>query len=395
MQLGAITEQRIDQSGPQPGGEFVYVDISSVDNESKRIAGSKRLRVEAAPSRARLRLRAGDVLVSMTRPNLNAVALVPNELDGAIGSTGLHVLRARSDVLPQWLYYGVQSRRFVGIMSELVQGALYPAVRPKDIRAFELPVPKLGEQRSIVAEIEKQFSRLDEAVANLKRVKANLDRYRSCVLAEAVTQWPVTPLRAVLREPLRNGHSAKATGTGEGLRAFTLSAVTENDFSVKNTKMTVAEPRKVADLWAVSGDIYVERSNTPELVGTAALYRGPENFAFIPDLLIRVRVSTDVLPEWAEIALKSETGRRYFRKRAQGISGTMPKIDQSAVEEFPLPLPPIAEQRRIVSEVDRRLSIVREVEAEVDANLKRAQALRQAVLARAFAVANEAVPSPA
>jgi type I restriction enzyme S subunit len=50
----------------------------------------------------------------------------------------------------------------------------------------------------------------------------------------------------------------------------------------------------------------------------------------------------------------------------------------------PLPLPPLDEQRCIVAEVDRRLTIVREIEAEVDANLKRAQALRQAVLARAF-----------
>ena len=49
-----------------------------------------------------------------------------------------------------------------------------------------------------------------------------------------------------------------------------------------------------------------------------------------------------------------------------------------------MPLPPLTEQLRIVAEVDRRLSIVREVEAEVDANLKRAQALRQAVLQRAF-----------
>lgn len=49
-----------------------------------------------------------------------------------------------------------------------------------------------------------------------------------------------------------------------------------------------------------------------------------------------------------------------------------------------MPLPPLADQHRIVAEVDRRLSIVREVEAEVNANLKRAQALRQAVLARAF-----------
>jgi type I restriction enzyme S subunit len=50
-----------------------------------------------------------------------------------------------------------------------------------------------------------------------------------------------------------------------------------------------------------------------------------------------------------------------------------------------LPVPPAAEQARIVAEVDRHLSIIREVEVEVEANLQRAQALRQATLAKAFA----------
>ena len=75
-----------------------------------------------------IKLKAGDVLVSMTRPNLNAVAIVPPDLDGSIGSTGFHVLRANERALPQWLYYGVQGRDFVEAMSNLVQGALYPAL---------------------------------------------------------------------------------------------------------------------------------------------------------------------------------------------------------------------------------------------------------------------------
>jgi type I restriction enzyme S subunit len=247
-----------------------------------------------------------------------------------------------------------------------------------------IPFAPKAKQLELVAEIEKQFSRLDEAVANLKRVRANLKRYRAAILNDAVSGWPVQPLGMLLREPLRNGHSAKFTPDPNGLRAFTLSAVTEGDFSEANTKRTVADSKKVADLWAEPGDIYVERSNTPELVGTARLYRGPRNFAFIPDLLIRVRVSNAVLPEYAEIALQSDKARQYFRSKAQGIAGSMPKIDQAVVESFPLPLPAPLEQHRVVAEVDRRMSIAREVQAEVGVNLKRAQALRQAVLTRAF-----------
>ena len=71
---------------------------------------------------------------------------------------------------------------------------------------------------------------------------------------------------------------------------------------------------------------------------------------------------------------------------AAGFGNNQQTLNKWFVEQILLPLPPIAEQVRIVAEVDRHLSIVREVEAEVDTNLKRAQALRSSVLKRAFSV---------
>ncbi len=114
----------------------------------------------------------------MTRPNLNAVALVPPGLDGAIGSTGFHVLRAR-DAEPGFLFYAVQSNEFIDAMCLKVQGALYPAVRPRDISSFCIPPSSLAQQRRIVAEIEMQFTRLDAGVTALRRGQANLKRYRA------------------------------------------------------------------------------------------------------------------------------------------------------------------------------------------------------------------------
>lgn len=65
-----------------------------------------------------------------------------------------------------------------------------------------------------------------------------------------------------------------------------------------------------------------------------------------------------------------------------------PKLTQAALNKIPVPLPPLPEQHRIVAEVDRLLSIAREAEAEVETNLKRAQALRQATLQAAFATSS-------
>jgi len=51
---------------------------------------------------------------------------------------------------------------------------------------------------------------------------------------------------------------------------------------------------------------------------------------------------------------------------------------------MPLALPPEGEQQRIADEVDRRISLVREIETQIDANLQRADRLRQSILKRAF-----------
>lgn len=183
VSLGDIATLQIDRSGPTES-PFVYVDISSVDRETKRINDVKLLGVEAAPSRAKQRLEVGDVLVSMTRPNLNAVAMVSLEFDGAIGSTGFHVLRTEF-VAPKFLYYLVQTRAFIEAMSACVQGALYPAVRPKDIKFFKFFLPPSAEQHRIVAKIEELFSELDQGVASLKTAREQLKVYRQSLLKNA------------------------------------------------------------------------------------------------------------------------------------------------------------------------------------------------------------------
>jgi type I restriction enzyme S subunit len=184
--LGEVTEP-VEQRGPSGCEAFRYIDIGAVDNEGKRIVGEKTIPVGDAPSRARQNVRTGDVLVSMTRPNLNAVALVPTLLDGAIASTGFCVLRS-SQVEPQWLFAVVRSPGFVAAMTGLVQGALYPAVRPSDIKDYRFPLPPLAEQRRIVAKLDKVFSCSHAARAALDAVLPLLERHRQAVLAMVLSR---------------------------------------------------------------------------------------------------------------------------------------------------------------------------------------------------------------
>jgi len=75
-------------------------------------------------------------------------------------------------------------------------------------------------------------------------------------------------------------------------------------------------------------------------------------------------------------------GQRQILDNASAT--TLPILNKSRFEALPIPLPPLVEQERIVAEVERRLSVIDELETAVTANLQRAARLRQSVLQRAF-----------
>jgi site-specific DNA recombinase len=146
----------------------------------------------------------------------------------------------------------------------------------------------------------------------------------------------------------------------------------------------LAEPEKVKGLWLEPGDILIERSNTPELVGSTALFEGNVRYAIFPDLLIRIRTNERVIPAFLELVLRAESSRIYFRQKAQGSAGTMPKIDQGIIERFQFLLPPVSEQIEISQRIREMLGRADRLEEEVRRAERRAARLRQAILKRAF-----------
>lgn len=133
-----------------PDESFVYIDLSAVDQDTKTITAVREMACAEAPSRARQLVAVGDVLVSTVRPNLNAVAQVQSECNGATASTGFCVLRPLHGVLDSaYLLHWVRSPRFVSEMVRRATGAAYPAVSDRIILESSLPLPPLPEQRRI------------------------------------------------------------------------------------------------------------------------------------------------------------------------------------------------------------------------------------------------------
>jgi type I restriction enzyme S subunit len=136
---------------------------------------------------------AGDVLYGRLRPYLNKVLLARFE---GLCSAEFIVFGKRVEVSSEWLAYFLNSSAFVSFSSHLNAGDR-PRVDFDQIGTYELLVAPRLEQDRIVAEIDKQFTRLDAATAALKRVQANLKRYRASVL-KAACEGRLVPTEAEL-----------------------------------------------------------------------------------------------------------------------------------------------------------------------------------------------------
>jgi len=135
---------------------FNYIDLSSIDQRGKRIVGTSKIHPKEAPSRARQLVQEGDVLVSTVRPNLNGVAYVPKKLDGATASTGFCVLRPKEkEIDGRYLFYWVQTLKFIRDMVKFATGANYPAISDRIVKASKIPLPPMAEQKRIAAILDK------------------------------------------------------------------------------------------------------------------------------------------------------------------------------------------------------------------------------------------------
>ena len=181
-------------------GQVSFVRMASVEAESGFLdAGQVRSWNEV--SKGYTKFQDGDVLFAKITPCMeNGKIAIAKELHGQIGagSTEFHVLRTNGAVRQKYLLHFLLQRDVRRNARMVMQGAAGQLRVPASFFSrLELPLAPLEEQDRIVDEIEKQFTRLDAATAALKRVRANLKRYRASVL-KAACEGRLVPTEAEL-----------------------------------------------------------------------------------------------------------------------------------------------------------------------------------------------------
>ncbi|WP_099358537.1 restriction endonuclease subunit S [Aeromonas dhakensis] len=383
---------KCEQRTPEEIEEFVYVDIGSIDRVLKKIATPQMLYGHEAPSRARKVINSGDVLVSLTRPNLNAVSLVPDQLNGQIASTGFEVIKPIG-VDSRFIFNITRSRHFIDSISGAVQGALYPAAKSSDVQNYKIPLPSAAEQKEIADRLDTLLAQVAATQARLARIPDIIKQFRQSVLSAAVSgklteEWRIkhanTPwLDGVLGDFVNKptyGSSAKSDKDGlvpvlrmgnlqNGKLDWTDLVYTSDEVEIKKYKLR-------------AGDVLFNRTNSPELVGKTSIYRG-ERTAIYAGYLIKISCLPVLNPEFLNYHLNSPSARAYcYAVKSDGVSQS--NINAKKLAEYPMSLPQPAEQIEIVRRVEQLFAYADTLELQAKAAKARVDNLTQAILAKAF-----------
>lgn len=321
-------------------GSFTYVDLSSVDRDLKAVARPAKIEASEAPSRARQRVAVGDVLVSTVRPNLNAVACVGADLDGATASTGFCVLRPRPDEIDgKYLFHWVKTPRFVGHLVQRATGASYPAVSDKIVKSSSVPLPPMEEQRRIAGMLDAA----EELRAKRRQSLARLDTLELSLFSDFLSTNDVTKVEiAKLVHPV-----AKWNPRLDGTETFTyidISSINQDTKTVTHpTTIRASDAPSRARQLVASGDILVSTVR-PNLNAVACVRPDLDGATASTGLCVLRPFPGELDSRYLHQWVKSTSFVNHLVQLATGAS--YPAVSDKIVKASEIPLPSIEAQRR-------------------------------------------------
>ncbi|MGH7788041.1 MAG: restriction endonuclease subunit S [Candidatus Binatia bacterium] len=391
--------------------------------------------------RTRVAPQPGDVLLTIVG-TIGRAAVVRESVAPFALQRSVALIRPAASLSSKFCMLQLASQRMQSWLTERARGSAQQGIYLRTLSDLPIWIAPRDEQDRIVAEIEKQLTRLEAGVAALRRAQAKLKRYRAAVLKAACEGRLVTTEADLARLEGRDYESGDQLRTKMLLQSATAPDQAATRRSHRAKRAQAARNRTLPEIpegWCdvvfeellarfvdsahrtpryasvgvpalgprdvVNGRLNLtnaRRVNESEFAVQTARHRPePGDVVFSRELSLgwaaelpagsRVCLSqgmclfrphADLLTNYLLIVLNGPVGRQQSERAATGSAH--PHINLGDIKTYRIPLPPLAEQHRIVAEVERRLSVIEGLEAAVAASLARAARLRQSILQRAF-----------
>ncbi len=370
---------------------------------------------EEPPDKEKYLLKTGDIVIS--RAGSVGYSYLVKSPQNAVFASYLIRFKPLSMIDENYLRFFLKSPDYWKIISKEKAGIALVNVNATKLKRIEIPLPPLAEQHRIVAKLEVLFTQLDAAVDNLKKAQTQLQRYRQSLLKSAFEGELTKEWREGYSGELESMSVSEVSTMGslpdlpdgwvwtkiKDIAEFIRGVSYRKDQSSKTPKdnyVPILRANNINAQLNYEDLVYVQRerikdeqfvkaldiiiamsSGSKHLVGKAAqAYQDFEGgFGTFCGL---VRVSEEVNQKFIGLFFQSPGYRNEISRLSIGIN--INNLRRENIEEMLIPVPPLAEQEQIVSELKRHLSVADEIEATIGAELTRAERLRQSILKDAF-----------
>ncbi len=327
--------------------EFIYIDISSVENGTGTVDFSNKIKGTDAPSRAKRAVKRGDILFSTVRPNLKAYGYVEREdCDCCVASTGFAVISAKNMVLSKYVYYMLYSEPVQTQLASMMGKGAYPSVNQKDVSQIQVPLPSLSIQEDFVVELDSYQKIIDGARQIVENYKPTIQHSSS---------WDYVKVGDVVEFVSGVTLSVGECKNNEGVPLITIADVSEDGYIHTEQIRKVITDKKVNYLQ--KGDLLFNwRNGSKNLVGKTALFNMDGDYIFA-SFLLGIRPKSEMIrSEFLWIILNQyRVEGQYMQFMRQNVNGLFNREELKDVE---IPLPSLDVQKNIIDKITEEISIV-------------------------------------
>lgn len=388
--LSSVNDENLSED-TDPDYEILYVDIGSVD-ASQGIQRKEPMRFGDAPSRARRKVRQGDVIVSTVRTYLRAIAPITTAEANLVVSTGFAVIRPGTRLDSDFASYALRAPYFVEAVVANSVGVGYPAINARDLVSLPIAFPSKDEQRKIAAFLDRRTEYVDMLIVKKMQQLSLLQEKRDFLISRSVLRglnpevamadsgvewlgeipdnWTALRSKFVLVEI----DERSKTGDEELLTVSHITGVTPR--SEKNVNMFMAETLedykkcKAGDLiintmWAWMGALGTARQDgiaSPSY--NVYRFRSPQSNPLYYDRLFRTRRFVEEI-----------------RRHSKGVWESRLRLYPMEFFQIRIPCPPDSEQKMISEWLDRELSRLDQIVMRIQESIEKLKEYRTALIA--------------
>lgn len=388
------------------------------EQESKTCLDASRINDE-------LLIRRGDFLISRANTvELVGACVIAEQVSSKVMLSDKTLrLQFKDPSLKPWVLHFLRSqagRRQIEALCTGNQDSMRN-ISQKSLRQITLPLAPPEHRQQILADLEQNLSRVEDTTTTLHSIQAKLKQARASILKAAVegrlvetekkpplarindhsdqpdhlserallNGWDIHQARAVCTSiesgttPTKEHFSDSAEGSVPFIKVYNLTFTGKLDFQENKPTYVTAEyhASKMKRSTTLPGDVLTNIVGPP--LGKVSIVSSESHEWNINQAIARFRCGPTLLPSFLAIYLQSYQAQSWLAATSKTTTSQV-NLSISNCRLLPIPVPPLAEQQRIVAEVDRRFSVLDQVEDTVNASLRRCGQLRQAVLKRAF-----------